>query len=290
MTRARWFLGSLALCALIQGNAYAQINSPGARTLFARNFLYRSDWRLTRLSNLLNDGDEVPDPLDRDVSVLVWRNTFVYGLPHSFMMAGELPVVTRSASRTLAGERSSSRDTGLADPMFLLQYDGLYRANRPGGFTRLAGFVGVRPPWGQRPFSTGATDFVSGFVFSHATSRWWLNSDIQWIATREAKGFEAGDVLQIDASLMYRLLTYPEHNDLFLVLELNSISEGQDVSNGVEIDDTGGNLVFVSPGLEIFLLRNLALEFSAQIPVHQDPNGTQLGRGWVFVSGFRFLY
>ena len=154
----------------------------------------------------------------------------------------------------------------------------------------MAGFVGVRPPWGQRPFSRGATDFVSGFIFSHATSRWWLNGDIQWIATTEAKGFEAGDVLQLDASLMYRLLTYPEHNDLFLVLELNSISEGPDASNGVGIEDTGGNLVFVSPGLEIFLLRNLALEFSAQIPVHQNFNGTQLGRGWVFVSGFRFLY
>jgi hypothetical protein len=131
---------------------------------------------------------------------------------------------------------------------------------------------------------------VSGLVFSHTTSRWWFNSDIQWIATTEANGFEAGDVLQVDASLMYHLLTYPERNDLFLVLELNSISERQDVSNGVEIDDTGGNVVFVSPGLEIFLFRNLALEFSAQIPVHQDSNGTQLGRGWVFVSGIRFLY
>ena len=283
------FLSS-ALLAAIHADGYGQINSPGARTLFARNFLYRSDWRVTRLSKLLSDGDEVEDPLNREVSVLVWENTFVYGLPHNVMAVGILPVVTRSTSVTFEGQRDSSRDTGVADPMFLLQYDGLYRKNRPGGSTRLAGFFGVEPPWGQEPFSTDATEFVPGLIFTHSTLRWFFNGDLQWVATTEANGIDAGDVLQVDASLMYRLLTYPERNDLFLVFEVNSFSESKAERNGVEIDDTGGNTVFVSPGVEFFLRRNLILEFSAQIPVHQDLNGTQLARDWVLVTGFRFLY
>jgi hypothetical protein len=174
--------------------------------------------------------------------------------------------------------------------MFLLQYDGLYRKNRPGGFTRLAGFLGVRAPWGEEPFTTGATDLMYGLIFSHATARWWINGDFQWVATTEAEHFEAGNILQLDASIMYRLLTYPERNDLFLVLEVNSISQGNAKRRGVKLDNTGGDTVFLSPGVELFLRRNWVLEFSAQIPVGQLPNGTQLARDWILVIGFRFLY
>ena len=131
---------------------------------------------------------------------------------------------------------------------------------------------------------------MDGLIFSNATARWWINGDFQWVATTEAEGFEAGTILQLDASIMYRLLTYPERNDLFLVFEVNSISQGNAKRSGVELDNTGGNTVFLSPGIEFFLRRNWVLEFSAQIPMHQVPNGTQLARDWILVTGFRFLY
>ncbi len=276
--------------ALLAGEAYGQINSPGARTLFARNFLYRSDWRIIDRSRLMRDGNTIENPENRRARVTVWQNMLAYGLPRYFTAMGILPVVTRSTSLTLETDERSARDTGLADPTFLVQYDGLYRKNRPGGFTRLAGFFGVKAPWGQEPFTSNATDFVQGLIFTHSTLRWSFNGDFEWTATTEAERLKVGNVLQMDASVMYHLLSYPDKKDLFLVLEVNAFMESQGERDGDVLVDTGGDTVFLSPGVEFFLRRNLVLELSAQIPVHQRLNGTQLGRDWIVLAGFRFLH
>lgn len=280
----------LVVMSLAQGHAYGQINSPGARTLFARRFMYRSDWRVIRLSKLLSDGNQIANPEKREVQVVAWENFFVYGLPHNTTAIGILPLVTRSISFLSEAESRSFRDTALADPVFLLQYDGLYQKNRPGGFTRLGGFFGVKPPWGQEPFSSESADLLQGLLFTHSDPRWFFNADFQWVATTKSGSFEAGDVFQYDGSVMYRLLTYPEWKDLFLVLELNAISELTAEQDGTKLANTGGNTIFLSPGVEFFIKPNLALEFSAQIPVYQGLHGTQLGRNFALVTGFRFVY
>lgn len=290
MRIVRLLILSLTVLALVHPEGYGQINSPGARTLFSRRWMYRSDWRVIRLSKLLRNGNELVDPLNREVDVLAWENFLVYGLLRHTTVVGVLPLVTRSVSLAAEGQRSSSRETGLADPLFLVQYDGLYRKNRPGGFTRLGGFFGVRPPWGQEPFSSEATAFLQGLIFTHSTPRWFFNGDFQWTASARGENFELGDVFQYDASAMYRLLTYPEWKDLFLVLEVNGVSERRAERNGIKVNDTGGNSVFLSPGVEFFLKPNLVLEFSAQVPVHQRLNGTQLGRDFILATGFRFIY
>ncbi|MBI4482953.1 MAG: transporter [Acidobacteria bacterium] len=290
MRLRRLLIFLLAMAAWPHPAGYGQINSPGARTLFARRWMYRSDWRVIRLSKLLAEGKEVADPLNREVDVLAWENFLVYGLPRQITAVSVLPLVTRSISLEGEGQRRSSRETGLADPVFLLQYDGLYRKNRPGGFTRLAGFFGVRAPWGQQPFSTEATALLQGLIFTHSTPRWFFNGDFQWLASTRTQGLKPGDVFQYDASAMYRLRTYPQHRDLFLVFEVNALSERRGDQNGVKVNDTGGNIVFLSPGIEFFLKPNLALEFSAQIPVHQDLRGTQLGRDFTLATGFRLVY
>ena len=154
---------------------------------------------------------------------------------------------------------------------------------------RLAGFFGLKLPWGQEPFTTNATDFVQGLIFTHSTLRWSFNADFEWRATTEAEGLKAGGVLQVDASVMYRLLGYPESKDLFLVLEVNAFRKSRSERDGELLVDTGGDTVFVSPGVEFFLRRNLVLELSAQIPVYEKLGGEQLGRDWIAVAGLRLI-
>ena len=267
---------------------FGQINSPGARTLFVRNFLYRSNWRVLERSSPSLDLDRGPQR-NPDPRVIAWENTFVYGLPRHVMWVGVVPVVNGPPA-SLGGASGQPSETGLADPKLFVQYDGLYSKNRPGGFSRLAGFFGVKIPWGQEGFSTGATDLLQGLIFTHATTSWFVNTDFQWTATTTNKESKVGNLLQLDASVMYRLFRYPERNDLFVVLEINSFIEGRSNRDGMEILGTGGESVFVSPGVEVFLRRNLILELSVQLPVYQELNGHQPSKDWVFVTGFRYLH
>ncbi|MBI4482235.1 MAG: hypothetical protein HY652_05020 [Acidobacteria bacterium] len=43
----RWLIFGLTALALVHWEAYGQINSPGARTLFARSWMYRSGVEVT---------------------------------------------------------------------------------------------------------------------------------------------------------------------------------------------------------------------------------------------------
>ena len=284
--RFRLFLASLLLLQHVL--VFGQINSPGARTLFVRNFLYRSNWRVLEGSTPSLDVDGGPQR-HRAPIVIAWENTFVFGLPHHVMAVGVVPVVSGPPA-ALQGASGQPRETGLADPKFFVQYDGLYMKNRPGGFSRLAGFFGVKAPWGQEGFSTETTDLLQGIIFTHAMTRWFVNTDFQWTATTTNNESKAGNLLQLDASVMYRLLRYPERNDLFVVLEVNSFIESRSKRDGMEILGTGGESVFVSPGVEFFLRRNLILELSVQLPVYQELNGHRLSKNWVFVTGFRYLH
>lgn len=258
-----------------------QINAPGARTLFARTFLVRSDWRLSETA-FVDSGRRKAN------RTMVWENTVVYGFGHSLMGIATLPIVNRPDVST--SDATASRGTALGDPTFLVQFDGLYRNNRPGGFTRLATFFGVRPPWGRESFTSGAYDLVQGLIWTRTTPRWWTSADIQWTATTDRDGLKRSDALQLDASVMYRARTFPQTQDLFLVLELNAIRRAQDIADDQAIESSGGGVIFLSPGAEIFVRRNLVFELSAQIPIDETFDDTRASPQWSLVAGFRFLY
>jgi len=56
--------------------------------------------------------------------------------------------------------------------------------------------------------------------------------------------------------------------------------------NGKTIDNSGGSLLFLSPGIQ-FATKRYILEASIQLPVIQDLNGNQVETDFVFTAGFR---
>ncbi|MCI0417530.1 hypothetical protein L0222_32590, partial [bacterium] len=99
----------------------AQINSPAGRTLFARTFMWRTDFRYIRTSKLLLDGEEILDPSNQEIRVVAWENSFVYGLLRDTTVMAIVPFLNRDfEAQTL--QPISETDTGFGDPMFLIQY------------------------------------------------------------------------------------------------------------------------------------------------------------------------
>ncbi len=267
----------------------AQINSPAGRTLFARTFMWRTDFRYIRTSKLLLDGEEILDPSNQEIRVVAWENSFVYGLLRDTTVMAIVPFLNRDfEAQTL--QPISETDTGFGDPMFLIQYDGFYKQNRPLGFTRVAGFLGIKAPLGKDSFSSGTMDYLIGSIFSYWQNRWFYSASVEYRVTTETDAVDLGNVFRYDASVMYKLFAYPEWKDLFFVLELNGELESKAQQRGTKLANTGSHTIFVSPGVEFFLQPNVVLEFSFQIPTVQNLNGFQLGKNFLLVAGLRYVY
>lgn len=252
--------------------------------------MVRTDLKVMRFPRLLRDGERIHDPLNRQVTALVWETSFAYGLAKNTTVMAAFPFITREMSFNEDGGRGSQRSTGLGDAMFLVQYDGIYNRNRLGGFTRLSGVFGVKPPTGKGGFSTKSTDFITGLIFTDFGPRWKFSGDLEYVITTEGERVKRGNSLSYDASVAYYLLKPPERRDLFLVLELNGKSEAKTKRIGLRLPDSGGNTIFLSPGIEYGFRPNMILEFSVPIPIFQDLQGTQLGRSFTMLGGLRYVF
>jgi hypothetical protein len=77
---------------------------------------------------------------------------------------------------------------------------------------------------------------------------------------------------------------------VLLVLELNGEQVRQTRIRGAKVPNSGGNLVFLSPGVEFQPTSRLLLEFSSPIPVARDLNGRQLRPTSSYILGVRWLF
>lgn len=109
-------------------------------------------------------------------------------------------------------------------------------------------------------------------------------------ANREANGFHAGNVSEIDGSLQYRL--WPRSLGagvpafFYGVLEANFVHSAKDRIGGIADPNSGGTTLFITPGLQ-YVTRKWIVEAGVQIPVSQRLNGTALKNDYVLTAGFR---
>ena len=267
----------LAGVILATDPARAQIVAPAGRTLFNRGVMVRSFVRLDSF-------DEVQPGLD--VRRLVNPYAVVWGAAPHLSLSFVLPVVSVDRD-TPSGD---DRTTGTADGRIFARYDAV-RKIVPGGYTRLSPELGVKLPTGGA-FGTGSTDFIGTLVFSHVRDAHWFVSDVQFTYTSTGDDdLRGGNRLRYDLAYLYRL--YPRDSigvpGALLVLELNGESADRSRSGGIGLPNTGGDVLFLSPGVEFFASRQLVLEAAVPIRVHEDLNGSQNRPTYSVIFGFRWL-
>ncbi|MDP3609323.1 MAG: hypothetical protein Q8R74_09645 [Methylophilus sp.] len=171
---------------------------------------------------------------------------------------------------------------------------------------RIAPFLGVKAPTGEdnardgfgrlpppaQPGS-GSWDALGGAVLTYHTLNFQIDGQVSYKANREANGFWAGDVTELDGSLQYRLwpssLGSGVPTFLYGVLEANLIHSVKNDSGGIADQNSGGITLFITPGLQ-YVTRRWIVEAGVQIPVVQDLNGTVLKNNYVYTTGFRINF
>lgn len=229
------------------------------------------------------------------------RNTLLsldYGFDRHWGMSLTLPYVTRDHEHLHHhhGELLTERWnlSGLGDARVLGRYrlqkhpvSLLFGLKLPTGDTKRRNAAGDFAERSLQP-GTGTTDLVLGVSYDHAkpASAWsWFTQLKGQRALDSDQGFRPGQRLSWDLGVRY--LASPR---LSLMLQANLLSVGRDHGENAETNLSGGEYVFLSPGISYAVGDRAQLYLFVQQPLYQHVNGVQLtaDHGYTFGISARF--
>jgi hypothetical protein len=244
------------------------------------------------MDKLLRDGEEIEDPMDRSVTAFIYPLVVPYNLTPTTQVGVIAPFVTKD----LASSGGDDSRSGFGDATaFVKQL--IVQVDRRAETFRVAVKGTAKFPTGDDsealPLGSGSFDYGLSAVAGWIKSRWGLYAETIYVLNTSDDGVDFGNRFAYNAALGFRLLPtlytrYPQPQ-LNLYLELNGSVVGHTEVDGAENPNSGGSLLFLSPGLQYVGGRRWLIEASVQVPVFDEPNGTQLGTSWTASLGTRIL-
>lgn len=252
----------------------------------------RTFLKVTRKDKLLQDGDEITDPMGQSATIFVYPIAVPYNLSHTFQVGGVVPFLTKDLE-SVTGNKTGS---GLGDVTLFVKKL-LVQVDRKQETFRVAVKGSAKLPTGDSggdvPLGSGSFDYGASAVATWVKLRWGLYGETIYFHNTSDDEIDYGDRFGYNAAVGFRLIPgvytrYPQPI-LSLYLELNGSVVGHTRRNDVENPDSGGSLLFLSPGIQYVGGRRWLVEASVQVPVIDEPNGTQLGTDWTASLGTRVL-
>lgn len=306
----RWTMVAVAGLALWYPRvAASQVFAPGARTEFQGGFAFRTFVRFTVLDRLIRDGTVVPDSTGRRVTVRVIPITVVYGAQRRFSVIGVLPMVGKRFQRIVQSVQLDDERFGVGDAQVFTRYR-FFKRDRGPGTLQLAVQAGVKFPTGRDAardrngvllpaplqLGSGSTDVTAeliwGWIPPTETFPWIFSADLGVGLKGGVGAVDRGNQYRYDVAAKYRV--WPRRfvgaQAVYLQMEINGSVAARDSEGGVEIDNSGGHEVFVSPSVFAFVQANLMVEAGIQLPVMQKLNGTQLAKRFTLLFGLRYVF
>lgn len=225
-----------------------------------------------------------------------------YGVTGHFTLSANLPYLRRDNLR--AGEHSHSGGTtsnaaeqlgsvsGIGDASIIGQYQFAHSHSQGWGLAVLGGIKlptgathrlseeGERLETEHQP-GTGSWDPMLGVAGSKHWSSLSLDSNVLYqFSTKGAQETELGDRLSFNAALSYNLTGNDDHHahegdehghdSWTLVLEANGEWEGRQTVAGEIEEDSGGTVIYLSPGIRFASEHGWSAAMSVGVPVWQD--------------------
>ena len=288
-----------ALLALPTSVFAVAINSDVGLTPAKYQWIVRSQLRYAKKA-------DDPTPQDRELEVFTLPQTLVYGFTERLAMILKVPFLNKELDQTSGGSRISRKDAGVGDIDLTVKYR-LYTRDYPTATSRLSALVGTDLPTGQSgdadargklardlQLGSGSADPRLGVAYT------WQSLEDEWDASltyrfkTTANKFEFGDVLSYTVAYQRRVWPaelpdrglYAQWN---VVLEANGEWKQKAKDHGRRVDNTGGHILFLSPGLQVATER-FVVEASIQLPALQNLNGNQLEPDFTLVGSVRVTF
>lgn len=260
------------------------------------DFVFREQFLFSEASN-------DPTSANRSVRAFGAISVLGYGVTSDFTLFGVLPFLDKRLDLTTPdGNRIQRSANGIGDVSLFARYT-VFQQNFPGGNFRIAPFAGVKAPTGQSNASdqfgripppiqlgSGSWDPFGGVVATYQTLDYEIDAQASYKHNTTANDFRFGDEARLDASLQYRLWPRELGSDvpgfLYGVLEANFIHQEKNRMGGVADPNSGGDSLFLSPGLQ-YVTKRWIVEAIVQLPVMQNLNGAALKQNFTVLTGIR---
>ena len=203
-----------------------------------------------------------------------------YGLWNNFELDLKLPYIQKTFLRVedgVVGKGDSSK--GIGDMTLSGKYCFYH------GYADLSGIAGVKFPTGdtsQRGFDdkklaieelpgSGSFDYILGLAAGKEIDRLSLEGGILYaLKTQGAGDYEFGDVLELGVSSSYALKPIGQFPNYRLTGEIKARFIKKDKDKGSKVSSSAGEVLFLSPGLQMDINKQLSAFISAPIPVSQN--------------------
>jgi hypothetical protein len=158
----------------------------------------------------------------------------------------------------------------------------LFGMKLPTGSYKVENAAGEKAERTLQP-GTGTTDALLGAYYqSHAGGKdSWFVQGLWQSALNSREDFRPGDRIGLDVG--YR---HPFGDRLAALLQVNLLHRSRDSGSQSEPEDSGGQYVFLSPGLSARIGADSQIYGFIQLPLYQYVNGVQLTADWSLVAGF----
>jgi len=138
-------------------------------------------------------------------------------------------------------------------------------------------------PAANNQAGTGSVDFILNAIYTYHINDWGINTNINYKINRNAEQYKFGNRLSSSAFIFHSISSYkttfnPNVGVLYENLKPNQLKK-------LRIDDTGGNALLASGGMEISFTKML-IGFNAQLPITQNFSNNQTStkvRGMAYV-------
>lgn len=247
---------------------------------------------VVKKSRLYQDGRSLDDSLQREVTALIFPIAVPYNVFTDFQVGILVPVMNvQTASIASSNTSFGIGDISVFSKYLVVQVDKLqetFRVIIKGGVKFPTGNKNLTPALG-----TGTVDYSMGTAAAWIGRRFGVYGDFLYGINGTLGGYKYGNGITYSIAFGFRAVpaiyeTYPT-DQWNLYLELNGKYTLEDEQNG-PVPNSGGNIIFLSPGVQYIPSREYLLEASVQIPVHQKLNGTQLGTNFTANLGIRLLF
>jgi hypothetical protein len=146
---------------------------------------------------------------------------------------------------------------------------------------------------------TGSWDPLLTLLYTSTTGHLTFQADAAYQYTTENReGYEAGDSASGGLTGRYVVSTMLGINANITYLHTGRASDGNGAyynpaTNSNLMDDpanTGGNSLWLTPGLHVLPVKNLALEAKVKVPLWQNVNGIQLVSSSIWSAGISYRF
>ncbi|MBS4095544.1 MAG: hypothetical protein KGZ83_01730 [Sulfuricella sp.] len=132
---------------------------------------------------------------------------------------------------------------------------------------------------------TGSTDLIVGvYHFGNLNHDWgWFGQALYQQAVNTQEDYRPGKSLNLNLGTRYYL-----SQSVSPQLQLNGQLRDRDRGANGDPDNTGGKLIYLSPGITVNVDRNWKVYSFLQVPLYQQVNGLQLAARWNFSVGMNW--